>query len=308
MPQLIDALGDLDVAEQSEHASLRVFGVRWRTAAQGPAYVTLDEALTANKLEVTELGEHGSVPQLKVVNRGDSRVFMMAGEELIGAKQNRVLNVSLMVDATSEQPIPVSCVEAGRWSYRSRRFTSAGTTSPRHLRKLMSKQMHESYKTSASATSDQGAVWAAIRGKMQRMGSASPSAELHQVYRDYGKKLDSVLQSIAAPEGCSGAVFASGDRILGMDLFDRPGTLQKLWGKITRGYAIDALEEEEAPAKVTSEQVRAWLQSLSSTKVEMFKSPGVGDDVRLQGSKAHGGALVIDEQPVHVEVFAEAPA
>jgi hypothetical protein len=282
MPQLIDALGDLDVAEPSEHASLRVFGVRWRTAAQGPAYVTLDEALTANKLEVTELGEHGSVPQLKVVNRGDSRVFMMAGEELIGAKQNRVLNVSLI--------------------------TSAGTTSPRHLRKLMSKQMHESYKTSASATSDQGAVWAAIRGKMQRMGSASPSAELHQVYRDYGKKLDSVLQSIAAPEGCSGAVFASGDRILGMDLFDRPGTLQKLWGKITRGYAIDALEEEEAPAKVTSEQVRAWLQSLSSTKVEMFKSPGVGDDVRLQGSKAHGGALVIDEQPVHVEVFAEAPA
>ena len=33
-----------------------------------------------------------------------------------------------------------------------------------------------------------------------------------------------------------------------------------------------------------------------------------GSDVRLEGKNAHGGALVVDERPVHVEVFTEAPA
>jgi hypothetical protein len=147
-----------------------------------------------------------------------------------------------------------------------------------------------------------------ISEKMRRMKSASPSAELHQVYRDSSKKLDAALENLVAPEGCSGAVFASAGRILGLDLFDRRETLQKLWSKLVRGYAIDALEDDKARPTVTTEQVREWLESLSSTKMETFKSPGVGDDVRLKGGNAHGGALIVEERPVHVEVFAEAPA
>ena len=58
------------------------------------AYVTLDEAL-AGGLRVREVDESGSVPELVVENPLDSRVLLYDGEELVGAKQNRILNLSL---------------------------------------------------------------------------------------------------------------------------------------------------------------------------------------------------------------------
>ena len=57
----------------------------------------------------------GSVPDLLVENRGDVRVLFLEGEELIGAKQNRILNTSVLVAAHTKVKIPVSCVERGRW-------------------------------------------------------------------------------------------------------------------------------------------------------------------------------------------------
>ncbi len=305
MLELKEALASLEVLEPQEQEHLSVYGLRWQRG-EGPDYATLDEALESKQLEVTEVSESGSVPQLKVVNRGDTMVFIMAGEELIGAKQNRVLNVSMMVDSKSEQPIPVSCVEAGRWAYRSARFTSQGTSSPSSLRSLMSKQIHSSYGASGTPRSNQGAVWGEIQSKLKRMGSFSGSSELHQVYRDYKTKLDAILAELVPPDGCCGAAFASGDRILGLDLFDKPATLHKMWPKLVRGYAVDALENKDKKTSTTSGDVREWLATVSKTKAERFKSPGLGDDVRFESGRVHGGALVVESNPIHVELFAEA--
>jgi hypothetical protein len=79
------------------------------------AYLTLDEAL-AGGLRIRETSESGSVPELVVENPLEARVLLFDGEELIGAKQNRILNVSVLVEAKTTLTIPVSCVEQGRWS------------------------------------------------------------------------------------------------------------------------------------------------------------------------------------------------
>ena len=65
---------------------------------------------------VEEVSESGSVPNLLVENKGDIRILFIEGEELVGAKQNRVLNTSVLIAAKSRVKIPVSCVEAGRWA------------------------------------------------------------------------------------------------------------------------------------------------------------------------------------------------
>jgi len=76
-----------------------------------------------------ELREAGSVPELRVVKEGTLRVLILEGDELIGARQNRVANSSVLVPAGSEIILPVLCVERGRWSYRSLAFSPA-TGSP----------------------------------------------------------------------------------------------------------------------------------------------------------------------------------
>ena len=87
-------------------------------------YITLGEALSAGSIEIREVSEGGSVPELRVVNRAGKMVLILDGEELVGAKQNRIVNTTILVAADAEIVIPVSCVEQGRWTYKSDVFSS----------------------------------------------------------------------------------------------------------------------------------------------------------------------------------------
>ena len=88
-------------------------------------WLTLDAALELGVTEITEASEAGSVPQLQLLNLGDAAEFLLDGEELVGAKQNRILNLSILVPGKTSLEIPVSCVEQGRWSWRSGGFSGA---------------------------------------------------------------------------------------------------------------------------------------------------------------------------------------
>src|SRR6266498_1481531 len=87
-------------------------------------YVTLEEALPLG-FRITEVDAAGSVPELLASNPLESPVLLYDGEELLGAKQNRILNVTVLLAAKSDTRIPVSCVEEGRWNARSAEFGTA---------------------------------------------------------------------------------------------------------------------------------------------------------------------------------------
>jgi hypothetical protein len=300
---LSDRLRTLEVLDGQTEGCMQVFGLRWK-CADGIRYRTLDEALAAETLEVTETGEAGSVPLLKVFNRGDESVFLMAGEQLVGAKQNRILNTSILAAAQGELTIPVSCVEAGRWRYSSRKFGSPGTMSHGKLRKLLSQQVHDNAARGAGPASNQGEVWMEVERKLECLGSHSPSTALQQTYHDYQSRLDSFLSGMRLPQDCSGSVFAVAGRIAGMDLFDKPATLAKLWPKLAQAYALDAFEEKDAAGQpVTTDAVRTWLQGLVEVPSHVSKSPGLGHDVRLRSEKVVGNCLLVEQCPVHTELF-----
>jgi hypothetical protein len=301
--RLGERLQGVRVDEPRDAGGLQVFGLRWKAPAVG--YVTLDEGLATGVLEVTEVSDGGAVPTLKVANRGDTMAFLMAGEQLAGGKQNRVLNASILVPAHADLPLPVSCVERGRWAYRSASFGSSGSSSHSALRLLMHTHATEGYRKEGRPTSRQGEVWQEVDRKLTESCSHSDTQVLQQAYLDTESVLADVAGQLAAPEGASGAAFAYGGRIVGFDLFDRPGTLARLWPKLLRAYAIDARYAAGA-APVTRADVEAWLHSAAGAKEEEFQSPGLGRDVRLEGERLVGAGLVVDDRPVHVEVFAQA--
>src|SRR5207249_3998616 len=78
---------------------------------------------------IGEVSAAGEVPALSVVNDADRPVLLLDGEELVGARQNRILNTTVLVAAQATLRIPVSCVEQGRWSYRGKRFETGDAVS-----------------------------------------------------------------------------------------------------------------------------------------------------------------------------------
>src|SRR5947208_13021373 len=103
-------------------------------------YLTLAEALPLG-FRVEEVDGGGSVPELAVHNPLEANVLLYDGEELLGAKQNRILNVTVLVGAESKTVIPVTCVEEGRWSARSTFFSSARHTAYPELRRQKAEEL-----------------------------------------------------------------------------------------------------------------------------------------------------------------------
>ena len=104
---------EIRVGQGIRHEALSVFPLLTDTDSS-LEYLLSDEALGNDLIAVTEVSEAGSVPDLLVENKGDTRVLFLEGEELVGAKQNRMLNTTILVAARSKTRIPVSCVEQGR--------------------------------------------------------------------------------------------------------------------------------------------------------------------------------------------------
>ena len=127
-------LADITIGPEQQYKNMAVFAL---LANQGAdvEFITLDEALAQRALVITEINESGRVPELKVVNNSRQKILLLDGEELVGAKQNRVLNVTILLAPNSETLIPVSCIEQGRWSYASKEFSSANRTMSADLRK-----------------------------------------------------------------------------------------------------------------------------------------------------------------------------
>jgi hypothetical protein len=231
-------------------------------------------------------------------------IFLMAGEQLVGCKQNRVLNSSIMVPPKAEMPLPVTCVERGRWGYSSRAFSSAGTSSYYGLRAMMSGHAHKSYRSSGMPTSDQREVWNEVSRKLDATRSPSRSDAMQDAYRKYSAKVKELEEKLPAPADCNAAVFVVAGVVVGSDFFDKKETLQKLWPKLIRSCSLDALEQPSQNLTSTSaDYIATWLERSAKATQEPFPSPGLGQDVRIEGEDTLGASLVLDDHPIHMELF-----
>lgn len=298
-------LGTLTVTEERATEGLQVFGLNW-VVPTGPEYITLEKALETGTLVISEASEGGSVPELRVINRGDTHVLLVQGDHLIGAKQNRTLNTTILVRPHSGMPIPVSCVEQGRWSYASRTFGSRGTSSHNRLRREVTRDVNRSYASSGQAHADQAKVWGEVERKLRAVDSPSHSMALEASYQMYLPRIEKSRAEVPCPKDAQGALFAYSGKVIGMEIFDRPATLAEQWPKLIGSHMLDVFEMQAGkPAPVTGEAVEEWLHALPSVPVQEHPSPGEGKDLRLQGLAVIGSALEVKGSVLHLAVFAE---
>ncbi|MCZ7537542.1 MAG: hypothetical protein M5T61_17650 [Acidimicrobiia bacterium] len=183
------------------------------------------------------IDEAGSVPELAVENPLDARVLLYDGEELVGAKQNRILNASVLVEAKSTLTIPVSCVERGRWSRRSEHLV-AGT----HVshRELLTAQGGGAGRPPARPRRRPvgGGTPSTSR---RRMSVDSPTGASSDLYDAHRRDLRALEDAFPAQPGQCGAILGLGDDLC-VDLVSRPDAFERLWPKLRAGYLLDALE------------------------------------------------------------------
>ncbi len=309
MPEKNEALGGaalvegLRVGDRQAHGPLAVFPLRLDGAAQagGPRYVTLREAVAAGKARITEVSEGGSVPELRVVNSGDARILVLDGEELRGAKQNRVLNTSILIGKQSSLVVPVSCTEQGRWSYASADFAESEVVADRQVRLAMKDSTNASLRVGAGHRSDQGRVWSEVGALHERHGTHSATGAMSDAYQTRKHDLDRVLAAFPLVGGQQGVLVLHGDRVVGLDLVSRAPQYAELHQKLLRSYAFEALVRDGEPGDRAVAD--AFLERIAGLPGRRYKSPGLGWDVRFEGGGVLGSVLAYRGHAVHAAFF-----
>jgi hypothetical protein len=282
----------IQLGDAVEHRGVVVAPLFPRTDPRAD-YLTLEQAVPLG-FHVTELDAAGSVPELLATNPLDKNVLLYDGEELLGAKQNRILNVTVLVPATSETKIPVSCVEEGRWSARSAHFAPSAHAAYPELRRRKAVQLSAAPLERGLA---QAAVWEEVAAKAERLGVQSPTRAQADIYRERPTR-DDLRDAFPLVPGQSGALLALGDRLC-LDYVSQPDAFARLYSKLLEGYLLDAAERAGGkPADLAT-----FLERTLSAPRSRRASAGLGEDIRLAADALVGSGLELGGELIQLCAF-----
>jgi flavodoxin len=307
MEQLIqEFLSGLKLGRKQSYKNLTVFALL-SDYATDLNYLTLDEALSGSLIDVVEKNEGGTVPELKVVNKSDQMVLILDGEELVGAKQNRIVNTTILIAGKTTTVIPVSCVEQGRWSYNSDKFFSEERLMSSKLRARKANQVKHSLKKLGNFRSDQSAIWEDVSELALDLDAESPSMAMSEIYRKEAPSIQKYVKHFDLTESQVGAFFLINGKVAGMDCFGKPETFSKVFKKLVESYALDAIDsiDMKKAFKVTKNEAGKFLEASAGCRVQVHQSVGLGIDCRLDSDQSTGFALSHNKQVLHMSLFAK---
>lgn len=267
-------------------------------------YLTLTVALKKNLLTITEVSEGGSVPELKVLNRAETPVLLLDGEELAGAKQNRVLNTTILLKENSETIIPVSCTEQGRWAYAAREFEESGNILNRSVRSKKASSVSRSLKQSKAFAADQGEVWQGIACCRTAANVDSRTGAMRDVFESRQDDLNGYLAAFQYAPHQKGIFVTINGKVAGFDILSLSPAYEMIHPKLVKSYALDALLQKEKKGDEPSiDKARSFIEEAAQCEEKRYKSVGHGWDHRFEGKKIVGSSLVHEEKVIHMAFF-----
>lgn len=274
-------------------------------------YLLLDEALKTGKFKIKEVSEGGSVPELSVINELESDVLLLDGDILVGAKQNRTINTTIIIGKGKEVVIPVSCVERGRWNYRTREFRSAGYQVDSDIRKMKAKTVSSSLKSSRGYRTDQSGIWDRVSYKMRLHNVYSGSDDLSEIYYSKEEQYRSYEEKFNYNKNQLGIAVFIGPILSGIDIFGVKDIMSKTFKKILRGYIFEGIErgyrsrieEQVLEQEILKEKLSNFLGKITNLQKDVFKSVGEGFDIRFDTREITGYAIEHNDKIVHLAGF-----
>ncbi len=288
------------VEEPWQWEGLTVFPVVLKPVRSFGDALTLDEALAKGVLSISEIG-HGQVNRVIAHNRSDRHIYLMAGEALGGAKQDRMVAEDVLLPPHGRLEIAVWCVEHGRWT-EGKEFRSGGFIAPALVRRK-------------AAQTSQTDVWEGVAEAQRAAGAPAGSlatvAKSKAVQEKMRPYRDRLLSLPDRREGTCGVIVAYGrdgfgsahHTWLAADIFYEPALFERLWPKLLDSYLMEVSSRSPRWEKPSVRDAEDFLGQLFWARHFSRPTPGAGRRVELRGDSIYGSALVMGPSVIHLEAF-----
>ncbi len=280
------ALTNYRISGPYTHKNLTIFLVHGKDLLPGRSFLTLQEALAQKKVKVYETKD---VNELAIRNFSNQDVYVQAGDIVRGGEQDRMISVDFIVPPRSgRMPIAAFCVESGRWSKRGEEQAGFFSSSENFA---ATKEL----KLAAKRSISQEAVWENVSVAQEKLGknvaevvavSASPTS--YELSVENAKVKETTAVYINALRGILrdkpdviGYAFAINGKVNSADVYASRALFAKLWPKLLKATATEALAELDQQAKaepVANETIHEFLADSEQPKA---KSKDVTQRVRV---------------------------
>lgn len=246
--------------------------------------VTLDEAFAKKLVSIKEQADE-TVNALTLTNRARRPMFLLAGEVILGGKQDRIIGANTVIPARSTQSVPVFCVEHGRWDGKSKEFRSARALAHGRLR-------------GRASFANQSEVWREVAAKNALRRTSNATGTYRQVANQQAngtlagseRKVRAALAKLAPGDRrrMVGYVVALGGKVATVDLFGSPKLFAKLEGKLLRSYLTGAVDVPAAarPKPPSVAEIKAFMADADKAAAERSYENATAATVHYKGAKA----------------------
>ncbi|MEN3037632.1 MAG: DUF6569 family protein [Candidatus Kryptonium sp.] len=267
-------------------------------------YLTLDEALKQNLIKITEVDEEGTISELKVENFADLPILILEGEELIGAKQNRTINTTILIKEKTTTLIPVSCVEQGRWDYETREFSRHEFITPTYLRARKVASVTKSVLRKEGFHSDQKLVWSSVSDILTSFNATSSSKAVDDAYVTMRNKQDDYINIFKYEDGQNGIIVFSNGRIAGVEYISLKRAYKIYHSAFIAGYAINSIfETKQGKTEGGYRTIDELISEFDKYQWKITKSVGLGDDIRFMSDNYVAAGLIYRDELIQMSIL-----
>ncbi len=252
----------------------------------------LNEAMKSEKARISEVG---NVDTVSLNYSGNNPLFVMDGEEIVGARQNRVFNTSFITERVEEFMVPVSCVEEGRYQGKKNFIPSEVIAYPK-LRSILATSTTKSLETTQSFKADQSSIWESVKKTLNTLRTTSQTLSMHDGYTD---KKEMFFSEFKPDKDTIGIIAYTGKKPLGVDIFGSHSLFKKLSTRIISSYLFGAYGVKGKFSKPDG-----FFDKLRAIKEwKSFDGAGEGKEFRYIGNKIVAKASIFKDRPVHISMF-----
>jgi hypothetical protein len=268
--------GDYTLSGPYTHRNLTIFLIHGKDLVKGKTPLTLQEALAQKKVVVYETKD---VNELAIANLSNEDVYVQSGDIVKGGQQDRMLAVDLIVPPRSgKMPIAAFCVESGRWTRRGNEQTGSFSSSENVV-------ATREIKLAAKRSNSQGDVWKNVSVAQDKLSEnvgarvnstvSASSLELAVENRQVQQNTESYVKALSGivngRDDVIGYAYAINGAINSADVYASSGLFKKLWPKLLKANAIEAIAELQRDKKFdpsTAEHVKTFLAAPKSSAAE----------------------------------------
>ena len=258
----------------------------------------LEEALRGERAHVAEVSEAGCVSAVRLAYRGARPLLIVDGEEIVGAKQNRVFNASFLVPSGTVVDLPVSCVERGRWSHATPAFHASGRTLTCTARSAKLRRVVGSVGAGRGYDADQQTVWRDVDTYLEHTRVVSRTASLADAMEVRATGVQRCVAAIPLAPDQVGFAAVRGDGLVGMDIFGSPSLFRRAWPKIASGLLAEVFSGPSRRGGGASVALRALAAAAHAPQLRQA-APGCGETIVAQADGFTMGAIAYGDELYH---------